>query len=441
MNNMNRHNTKLAAALAAGILSLAAAAAARAQEPGAGATFSLKRAVALALQNSREVALARLQQTLAEQAAEVNRSDFRPNLYGGSGLGYTNGIPQTPGGVAPSLFNVAYVQTLLNPPLRGQLRAAQERARGQRFEVERVRDAVIVRTASAYLGLAKVRHSLELLRKERESAQKIVDVTRERSGAGLELPIEVTRTQLASARIEQRIVQLEGQEEALEGELRHLMAIPSNERVEVAAEELPAVPEQAASELVELAMSKNPELMLAEAERRAREQRLHGERGGYIPTLDLVGQYSLLSRINRYDEFFKRFQRHNLNVGIQVRFPLFSARTSAAVAFAQTDLNAAELELKTKRSSLEIEVRRQARRTRELDAAREVARLELQLAQESLRVLQAQFQEGRTSLRDLEKARLEESDRWLAFLEADYGRQKAQLEVLRSTGQLARLLQ
>ncbi len=70
-----------------------------------------------------------------------------------------------------------------------------------------------------------------------------------------------------------------------------------------------------------------------------------------------------------------------------------------------------------------------------------MARLELQLAQESLRVLQAQFQEGRTSLRDLEKARLEESDRWLAFLEADYGRQKAQLEVLRSTGQLARLLQ
>jgi len=441
MNSMNCYNKKLAAVLLAGIVSLAAPAAAWAQEPGVTAKLSLKRAVALAVQNSRELALARLQQTLAEQAAEVNRSDFRPNLYGGSGLGYTDGIPQTPGGAAPSLFNVAYVQTLINPPLRGQLRAAQERARGQRFEVERARDAVILRAASAYLGLSKVRHSLELLRRERQSAQKIVDVTRERSGAGLELPIEVTRTQLAAARIEQRVVQLDGQEEALEGELRHLMAIPSNERIEVAAEELPAVPEQSPGELVELALSNNPELMLAEAERRAREQRLHGERGGYIPTLDLVGQYSLLSRINKYGEFFKRFQRHNINVGVQVRFPLFSARTSAAVALARTDLNAAELELKTKRSNLEIEVRRQARRTRELDATREVARLELQLAQENLRVLQAQFQEGRASLRDLEKIRLEESDAWMAFLEADYVRQKAQLEVLRSTGQLARLLQ
>jgi outer membrane protein TolC len=111
------------------------------------------------------------------------------------------------------------------------------------------------------------------------------------------------------------------------------------------------------------------------------------------------------------------------------------------VALARTDLNAAELELKNKRNDLEIEVRRQARRTRELDAGREVARLGLQLAQEGLHVLQAQFQEGRASLRDLEKARLEESQKWMEFLEADYNRQQAQLELLRTTGQLARTFQ
>ncbi len=438
MNRMKQTITKRSAVVLAGIVCLAAAA--WGQEPGPSEKLSLKQAVALAVRNSRELALARLQQTMAEQAAEVGRADFRPNLFAGSGAGYTFGIPQTPGGSAPSIFNVVYVQTLLNPPLRGQLRAAQEHARGQQFEVERTRDAVIVRAASAYLELAKVRHALELLRKERTSAQKIADVTRERSAAGFELPLEVTRAQLASARIEQRIAQLEGQEEALEGEMRNSMAIPADERIEVAAEELPAVPEPPVAELLDLALANNPELKLAEAERRAREHRLKGERGGYIPTLDLGGQYSLLSRVNNFDEFFRRFQRHNVNVGVQVRFPLFSARTSAAVALARTDLNAAELALKAKRRALEIEVRRQARRSRELDAAREVARLELQLAQESLRVLQSQFQEGRASLRDLEKSRLAESDTWLAFLEADYERQKVQLEVLRSTGQLARLL-
>ena len=236
-------------------------------------------------------------------------------------------------------------------------------------------------------------------------------------------------------------MQLEGQEEALDAELHKLMGIPADERIEVSAEELPAMPDLKMAELVEMAMANNPQLKQVESERRAREHRLNGEQGGRFPTLDLVGQYSVLSRINNFDVFFKRFQRHNLNVGVQVRVPIFSARTSAATALARTDLNAAELELKTRRSDLEIEVRRQARRARELDVAREVARLELQLAQENLRILQAQFQEQRVSLRDLEKARLEESEKWMGFLEANYQRQRAELELLRNTGQLARLLQ
>jgi outer membrane protein TolC len=67
--------------------------------------------------------------------------------------------------------------------------------------------------------------------------------------------------------------------------------------------------------------------------------------------------------------------------------------------------------------------------------------LELQLAQESLRVVQAQFDQGRSSLKDLEAAHLEENDKWLAFLDANFGRQQAQLELLQTTGQVAQVLQ
>ena len=71
----------------------------------------------------------------------------------------------------------------------------------------------------------------------------------------------------------------------------------------------------------------------------------------------------------------------------------------------------------------------------------EVARLELDLAQQNLQVLQSQFQQGRTNLRDMEAAQLEENDKWLAFLDADFARQQAQLELLQSTGQVAQLAQ
>ncbi len=430
----------------AATLCLVAAPRAGAQAPGAPRgeaqeRLTLKRAVALAVQNSRELALARVQLSVAEKTAGVTRAEFLPNLFTGSGAAYTNGFPQTPGGAAPAVFSLSYVQTLFNPPLRGQLRAAEERAEIQRLGVDRTRDAVVLRTATSYLELAKVRRSLELLRNERASAQKILDITRERSGAGLELPIEVTRAQLSLARVEQRVIELEGREEILEEELRSWLGLAAGQPIELAAEELLAEPEEPASELVALAITNNLDLKAAEHERRARELRLAGERGGHWPSVDLVGQYSVLSRINNYDVFFRTFQRNNLNLGVEVRIPVFSAKTSAAVAEARSELSAAELELKNKRSELEIEVRRQARRSRELDAGREVARLELKLAQENLAVLQARFDEGRANLRDLEKARLEESEKWMAFLDADYDRQRAHLELLRTTGQLSAVFQ
>jgi outer membrane protein TolC len=78
---------------------------------------------------------------------------------------------------------------------------------------------------------------------------------------------------------------------------------------------------------------------------------------------------------------------------------------------------------------------------READLGGDVARLELQLTQENVRVMQAQFDEGRGSLKDLEAAHIEENDKWLAFLDANYVRQQAQLDLLRATGQLAQVLQ
>jgi outer membrane protein TolC len=399
--------------------------------------LTLRRAVALAVQNSRELALARAQLSVAERIAGVNRSDFRPNFFTGSGAAYTNGFPLG----APTAFNLSYVQTLFNSPARGELRAAEQGAEIHRLGVERMRDTVILRAVAAYLELAKVRSALDLLRKERASAQKIADVTRDRAGAGLELPIEITRAQLTAARVEQRIVQLESREEGLENELRSLTGLPPGERFEVAAEEIPAGPEQTTREMVELALANSLELKEAERERRAQQERVRGERGGYFPSVDIVGQYGLFSRFNNYDDYYKRFERHNVAFGIKLNIPLYSARTSAAVSLAESRLRAAEIDLQKKRNDVEMEVRRLARESRETDAAREVARLELQLAQENLRILQARFEEGRASLRDLERARLDEMDKWREFLDADFARQQTQLDLLKATGQLARVFQ
>src|SRR6266704_1104799 len=233
--------------------------------------------------------VAKIQASVADRAAKITTAQFMPNLYAGSGAGYTYGIPETPGGRAPSIFNVSYTEQVFNEPLRGQAKETQEQAKAQKILLEDVKDSVITRTAMAYLELGKVRHSLELLRKEQESAEKILQVTQERQGEGYELPVEVTKAQLTKAQVIQRILQLEGREDELEVFLRYQLGFSEAQSIEVTPEELPGEAEQAGDNLVAMAMTNNAGLQLAASDVRAKEFRLKGERRGYFPTVELVG--------------------------------------------------------------------------------------------------------------------------------------------------------
>ena len=403
--------------------------------------LTLRRAIELALQNSTDLQLAKIQARLSDHSALISRAEFLPNLSAGSGAGYTNGIPETPGGRAPAIFNVTYTQQVLNEPLRGYGKELQEQAKAQKIALEEVRDSVIVRTAMAFLELGKVRHSLELLRAERESAEKILQVTEGRQTEGFELSIEVTRAQLTKAQVVQRILQLEGRHDELEVFLRAQIGLAPDSPIEVLPEDLPGQAEQEGANLVARALQDNTSVRLAESDVRAKEFRLKGEKRGYFPTLELVSIYSLLGRFNNYDQFFKTFQRNNFNAGVQVQMPLFSAKTKANIGLADVNLEASKASLSNKKIEVTADVRQKTRSVREKDAAKEVARLELQLAQQDVAVFQSQYAEGKLNLREVEKARLSENERWMAYLDANFARQQAQLELLRVAGQLNKVWQ
>jgi outer membrane protein TolC len=403
--------------------------------------LTLRSAIEMALRNSRDIQVAKLQASLAEHASMVSKAEFLPNLYAGSGAGYTYGIPETPGGRAPSVFNVTYTEQVFNEPLKGQGKELEEQARSQKIVLQDVKNSVIARTATAYLELAKVRHSLELLRGEQESAVKILQVTQERQGEGYELPVEVTKAQLTKAQVVQRILQLEGRDDELETFLRGQLGLGDEQAIEVTPEELPGEAEQEGANLVAMAMLNNAGLLLAESDVRAKEFRLKGEKRGYLPTLELVSTYSRLAEFNNYLDFFKKFQPNNFNAGVQIQVPLFSARTKESIGLAQINLQTAQATLASKKTQVSAEVRQKTRLLRERDAAKEVARLELQLAQQNIAVLQQQFSEGKVNLRDVERARLDENDKWMGYLDANFQRQQAQLDLLRTAGELDKVWQ
>jgi len=411
------------------------------------APLTLRQAVTLALENSRDVKLAQLQYNVALGEVGVDRAVFLPNLYTGSGLAYTSGFPSLPGGQPPAIFELDYRQTLFNPLLKSRQHAAEDRAKNLKLELDRTRDNVRIETASAYLELAKVRHSLALMEKERVSGERILEVVRERIAAHQELPIEATRSQLELARVQQRIVKLEDREQALVAKLRDLTGIADAQSIQVETE-VPAFTDALSegtaaiqAQIVTLALESDTRVAEAENERAAREQLFHGARLAYFPTVDLVGQYLVLSKFNNYSEFYKTFVRNNVSVGVQITIPLFAATTAANVRLAKRQLDEAEQAADNKRQQVRTEVQQKARNLRELDADREVARLDLQLAQENLALEQAKYDQGRATLQEIEQTRLEESDKWVAFLDADFAREQAQLGLLEATGQLAQVFQ
>jgi outer membrane protein TolC len=401
--------------------------------------MTLRQTVELALRNDSRVIEAAAKQEASAREADLSGARFGPNLFTGTGAMYTYGFPQTPSGTLPSIFNLAYTQTVFDAPARGRQRAARQRVDVQELAAKQIRDTVIFEAASSYLELAAVRESLERLRRARDSAQTVVSLEVERLKEGRLLPLDILQARLAAARITDSIVGLESRERSLEHQLRAATGVRDEMPIRVALEDLPSLPERSTAELTAVAAAASPELKAAQLEARAREETLAGERGGYWPSVDLVGNYAVYSRFNNVDVFFNRFERSNLNVGVEARVPIFSTQTGAAIALARSQVIEARTAVNRQREGIDLQVRRAAERVREAGAKRDVAEIELAVAQETARLAEARMAEGRADRVDHEKALVEEGRAWDRFFQAEWARKRTQLELRRMTGELGRL--
>ncbi len=404
-------------------------------------TLSLRDAVTLALQNSRDLRLARVEYQVSVNTARLDRSAFLPNLYTGGGYVYTYGFPSIPGAGPPALFELDYTQTLFDPLLKGAQRADEERAKSQLAAIQQTRDNVMVQAASTYLELAEVRHLAKLMSSDEAGAEKIVQIMQERVAANQALPIDETKAELTLARIRERLLKLQDRDDTLTQQMHDLTGIPDDQTIAVETVQPNFAADIPQSNIAQLAVENDKSIQQAEDERAARQHLLRAAHLSYWPTAQVVGRYDYLSDINNYSQFYKSFQTNNFNFGLEITIPLFASKTRATVALAKSQLDQAELALSNRRQKVRLEAKQSTRQSRELQASREVARLDLKVAQQNADILQAELDQGKATLADVEQARLTESDKWMAFLNADVAWQESQLKILQQTGQLAKVLQ
>lgn len=399
--------------------------------------MTLREVVARALERNPEVTLARLAERLAAERVEIARDAFIPKVYAGSGLAYTNGFPMSIEGSAPTVVQARAVAAVVNRKLRHELAETREAVRGAAIDTEAKRSEVALRAAELYLEAERLGQSARLVQAQIDGLERVAAAVRARAGEGRELPVEVKRAELEVARARQRAQALEAEREYTESLLGFLLGLPAEDRVRPAGEPRPAVLPESVEEAVAAALESSAEIRRLESALAAQGYRVRAERAAKLPSLSLVAQYGVFARFNNYDEFFRKFQRHNGQLGLAFEIPLFTGSAVAArAAAAELEVERLRTELETARRRIAVDTRRQFEHVKTAEAAAEVARQDLELARENLSVVLAWQQEGRAWLRDVEAARHLEQEKWLAFYDAQYALEAARFRLLSQTGAL-----
>jgi outer membrane protein TolC len=405
-------------------------------------TLTLKEAVDLALRQNSDLLLSRLDEQKAALGVDAIREPLTPRIVVGSGLAYSNGFPMSIEGSAPAVIQAKAIRSLYDPQRGYQVAQARETARGAALGTAQVREEVALRTAMLFLDLERAVKSREIAARQVDHQQRIEAAVRLRVEEGRELAVEGKRAAVNVARARQRVQALEGSARLLGQALAQVLGLAPGDVVTPAGEQRmdPAAPEseQAA---VEASLRENPEIRRLESALAAKTLEAKGYRAAKRPRVDLVAQYGLLARFNNYEDFFRKFQRHNGQLGASIQLPLFAANAEEARA-AQADVEArrVRLQIASARGRIESGTRQAWQRVAEAETAREVAKLDLDAAREQVSVLLAQFEEGRASARQLEEARYAEEERWLLWHEARYQLEKARLELLKQTNTLSAAL-
>ncbi len=398
----------------------------------------LERAIRLALAHSTGSAIANadVQRTFASY--RELRNNFIPQLVAGSGLGYTYGYPLSIEGSPPALLDVIAQSSVFNPAQRQFLGAAKIDWQASELQDKDQRNATIQEVALTYAELAKWEARLVRLQQDEVEAQKLVQAVSERLQQGVDSAVDLNKARLAAARVRFHRAEARGNADVLRRHLSTLTGLPVF-AIEIAPETIPALPPVASEEdLSEKAITSSLAIKIAEQRSLAESMRASAEHRSLLPSINFSAQYARFSTFNNYSEYFPphTFQVDNATVGIGLRIPLFNASQRARADAAEAEALKSKKQAEAARNQVAEETLKLQRAAEQLEAAREVAELEYQLAQSGLEAVQTRVDAKTGTLHELTDARMQASERYLLFQDADFEYQRVRLNLLRVTGDL-----
>ena len=399
--------------------------------------LTLQQVLELAARQNPDVMLARLDEQHAQEGIRVAQDPFRPKVTAGSGLAYTYGYPNSIEGNAPSLFEVRTDMALYNRPKSYQIASAREVARGSGLGAQAKSDEVAYQAADLFLTASQIEHQGSTISSQLPSLERVVQSTAAGVQEGSELPLELKRAQVNLAMSRQQLEAANLDSDYYEMMLAIVLGYPASDRVKPLDSELPAlITPPSEDDATDQALRNNKELRQMQSNVLAKEMDLRSYNASRLPQIDLVAQYALFAKYN-YSQYFQKFQHNNFQLGASVAIPLLIGSASKGLAAqAYTDMQKLRIQMDQVRNRIISDTRRSYEQWKKAESIRALARMQLDLAREELTVLLAQNSEGRVPINNVEQARLDEGNKWVAWYDAEMQVTRAKFAILRQTGNL-----
>jgi outer membrane protein TolC len=395
-----------------------------------------RRAIELALQHSSGLAAAIADRERAQHSVEEQKYQFIPQLIAGSGLAATYGFPMSIEGAAPTAFSVNTQSMLFNPGQMDFIRSAKNELNAANFSAADRRQQVILDAASTYSQLDTVSSAISVTKQQLESAERAEKLVSDRVQEGVDPEVELTKAKLATAKVRMSAANLQGTADVLRMHLGALTGLPAAQII-TATETIPALPEiKQQDDLAQQAAESSPAVRAATEQADAKELKARGERKLRFPTVDLAGQYGLFTKYNNYDQYFNKFQRNNATFGVQIRIPIFNASGRAHAAASEAEAERARKDTDVAKQQFSEGTLKLQRSLQQLAAAREVSKLEHQLARGDVEATAAKVEAGTASFKDQEAARIAEDEKYMNYLNSSFILDQTQMQLMKATGEL-----
>lgn len=400
-------------------------------------SLTLQQALEITGRQNPDISLARLDEQRADQGITVAKDPFHPHVYAGSGAAYTYGYPLSIEGSAPSIVQVTTEENIFNRPKSYGVAVARELARGAGLAAQSKTDEVAYQAADLFLTASLLEHETESFNNQIPSLKKVVEITSAGVSEGSQLPLDLQKARVNLAATEERLSSDRLDTDYYEMLLAVALGYPATDRVKPVDSELNSATLPASeSEAADTAISNNYELKQMQSNVLAKELDIKSYKASRLPQVDIVAQYSVFQKHN-YEQYFQKFQRNNAELGAAIKLPLLIGPAAHAIITQDSiDLAKLKIQMDQVRNRIISDTRRSYEQWQKAASLRDLSRMQLDLARQELTVLLAQNGEGRIPMSQVEQARLEESNRWIALYDAETQVTRTKLAILRQMGNL-----